>query len=357
MYRSSERRFLLTNYCTIIALFVLILAGGVVRSTGSGMGCPDWPKCFDRLVPPTHISQLPANYKERFIKQRVKKHLRFANTLDVLGFSNLATQLKEDKSILEPESFNAAKTWTEYVNRLIGAITGLFLLACAVLSVVYLKSKRRVFFLSVFNLFLVGFQAWLGSIVVASNLVAWIVTLHMLVALGIVAISIYTYFYARVMKDRQLLANKAAGNIKSITVIALVLTVIQITLGTEVREMIDGVADSMNHLNRSEWVSGVGIMYLIHSNLAILIFVINIVLLVMMRRKYLGNSYQFKFIVYVFFLLIAQLVTGLTLSYLALPPVAQAVHILLASLIFGAQFYLLLLLKQNKLYKSRSFAK
>ena len=195
-----------------------------MRSTGSGMGCPDWPKCFDRYVPPTSISQLPADYQTKYVAKRQLKNRRFAKTLDVLGFSDLAQRLRDDKSILEPESFNAAKTWTEYINRLIGAITGVFLFACAILSAVYLKSKKRIFFLSLFNLFLVGFQAWLGSIVVSTNLVAWIVTLHMLIALGIVAISIYTYFYARLLRDRQLLDNKAAGNIRSLVIFGLSLS-------------------------------------------------------------------------------------------------------------------------------------
>ena len=152
MYRSGERRFIIINYFTIIALFVLILAGGVVRSTGSGMGCPDWPKCFDRYVPPTSISQLPADYQTKYVAKRQKKNQRFAKTLDVLGFSDLAQRLRDDRSILRPESFNAAKTWTEYINRLIGAITGVFLFACAILSAVYLKSRKRIFFLSLFNI-------------------------------------------------------------------------------------------------------------------------------------------------------------------------------------------------------------
>jgi len=351
MYRSGERRFIIINHITIIALFVLILAGGVVRSSGSGMGCPDWPKCFGKVIPPTDISELPANYKEKYLAKRIQKNDRFAKTLDLFGFSELADRLRTDKSILRPESFNAAKTWTEYVNRLIGAITGLLLLACALLSVVYLKVRKRIFFLSFFNLFLVVFQAWLGSIVVSTNLVAWIVTVHMLLALAIVAISIYTYYYARVLRDRQLLANKAPGIIRNLSVVALILTLIQITLGTEVRESVDEVAGSMNYLNRSEWVSTHDWTYIFHSNIAILIFVLNVVMLILMRRKYLGNSYQFKFIVYVFFLIMAQLITGITLAYLALPPVAQAVHILLASLTFGGQFYMLLLLKQNRMYK------
>jgi len=351
MHRSGERRFLLINYLTIVSLFVLILAGGVVRSSGSGMGCPDWPKCFGRIIPPIDESQLPADYQGKFVEQRLKKNERFAKTLDLFGFSDLASRLRNDKSILEPEKFNAARTWTEYVNRLIGALTGVFLLACAVGSIIYLKLKKRIFFLSFLNLILVAFQAWLGSIVVSTNLVSWIVTVHMLLALAILAISIYTYYYARVLGDRNLLANKAPGNIKKFSVVAIILTIIQITIGTEVRENVDAASESMNYLNRSEWLATGTLSYIFHSNIAILIFIVNVVMLVLMRRKYLGNSYQFKFIVYVFFLILAQLVTGITLAYLALPPVAQAMHILLASLTFGGQFYLLLLLKQNKMYK------
>jgi cytochrome c oxidase assembly protein subunit 15 len=317
------------------------------------MGCPDWPKCFDRVIPPTKVSQLPEGYEQQFIDKRVKKNQRFSKTLDVLGFSETAERIRNDKSFLEPEKFNAAKTWTEYINRLIGAITGLLLLACAVLSLTYLKSRKRIFFWSGINVLLVIFQAWLGSIVVSTNLLAWVVTVHMLVALAIVAISIFTFFQARMLRDRSLLANQKAGSIRTVTAVALGFTIIQIILGTDVREQVDAISSSMNHTNRSEWVQNVGTMFSLHRDLAIGVFILNCVLLVLIRRKYLGNSYQFKFVTYTVFLLLLQVLVGVTLSYLGLPPVSQALHIVLASLIFGAQYYLLLLLKQNKLYKSR----
>lgn len=353
MYPSSERRFLATNFLTIISLFVLILAGGIVRSTGSGMGCPDWPKCFDRIVPPTAKSQLPDDYQERFVQRRVEKNNRFARSLEMLGFGEMATQIREDKTILEPEPFNAGKTWTEYINRLIGAITGLFLLGCAVFSITYLKSRKRIFVLSVFNLLLVVFQAWLGSIVVSTNLLAWVVTVHMLVALAILAISIYTYFQARILRERSLLANQHPGAIRIVTIIALWLTVFQVALGTDVREQIDAIAATMKNFDRAEWVRNVGFEFNLHRDLAILVFLFNFVLLILIRRKYMGSTYHFRYMTYIMLLIALQIVTGTTLSRFGLPPVAQAAHILLASLIFGAQYYLLLLLKQNRLYKSR----
>src|ERR1700742_563537 len=195
---TSKITFQKINLLSIVLLFVLILAGGVVRSTGSGMGCPDWPKCFGGYIPPTNISQLPKDYKQKYVAERVAKNQRFANTLDVFGYSDLAKRIREDKSILVPEEFNAAKTWTEYVNRLIGAISGLFLLLTAVYAFSYSKESKLIVFLSILNLILVGFQGWLGSIVVSTNLVAWIVTVHMLLALAILALSITTYHLAKV---------------------------------------------------------------------------------------------------------------------------------------------------------------
>lgn len=347
MYPPREKRFLLINYITIIALFVLILAGGVVRSSGSGMGCPDWPKCFGSIVPPVSASQLPADYQDKYSKQRLAKNERFAKTLDVFGYGELAAKIRNDKSLIEAEEFNAAKTWTEYVNRLIGAITGFLLLGCVIYSVRYLKLRKRIFFLSVINVILVGFQAWLGSIVVSTNLLAWIVTVHMLVALLILAISIYTYFHARILRDQQILVNKPAGIVRLIAIITLLIMIIQITIGTEVREQIDAIASFMNNLNRSEWVSKVGFNFDIHKNLALLVFAGVIAAFYLARREFISNQPQLRYALYVLLLVFLQIIIGVALSYMALPPAAQAIHLTLASLMFGAQYYLVLLLKSS----------
>jgi cytochrome c oxidase assembly protein subunit 15 len=332
-------RFLKINLLTIILLFVLILAGGVVRSTGSGMGCPDWPKCFGQYVPPTSISELPVNYKQVYADKRLTKNQKFAKMLDIFGYSQLAVRIRNDRSILVPEEFNSARTWTEYINRLIGAITGIFLFLAAVYSFKYWKSNKSIVILSVLNLVLVGFQGWLGSIVVSTNLVAWIVTVHMLLALAILAISIATYHMAKV-NGRYKLSTKPF--IAVVTLLVLALSILQITFGTEVREKIDAVASHLEGSYRDSWTSRAGEIFSQHRDMAMVVLILNVVLYALIRRTFNRHSIQQQLMSFTFLMLMLQIVTGIVLSYWALPPYAQAAHIVLASLVFGAQFYLLL---------------
>lgn len=342
MLPPAEKRFLRINKLTIISLFVLILAGGVVRSTGSGMGCPDWPKCFDRLVPPTDASQLPAGYEEKYISGRKEKNERFANLLDRLGADDLANRIRHDEGILVHEEFNAAKTWTEYINRLVGAITGFLLLLCAVFSFTFFKTKKRIFIWSVLNVFAVACQAWLGSIVVSTNLTPWVITIHMLLALVILGISIYTYFKARSLRDKDLLINHTSSGIKWVAALSLLLIVVQVALGTTVREEIDLI--STTNAPRSEWLGLLGRDFDIHRTLAIVTAIVIVFLFFVVRSRFAPNTPQSRFTNWLLMLLVLQVVSALILNYFNVPPFAQTAHLVLASLLFGAQYYLMLLL-------------
>ncbi len=336
---AAKNRFKRINLITVVLLFLTILAGGVVRSTGSGMGCPDWPKCFAQYVPPTNVSQLPKDYKQHYVEIRQKKNERFAKTLDLFGYNDLAKRIREDKSILIPEEFNAAKTWTEYVNRLVGALTGVFMLLCVVFSFAYGRLNKWIPILSIINILLVVYQAWLGSIVVSTNLVAWIVTVHMLLAVAILAIAITTYHMAKTVDAPKL---HSKGFLYVLGVLALILSLIQIAIGTEVREKIDAISDHLLGGYRETWVQSAGAIFENHRTLAVGVLVINVLLYAMLRRNFSRHSLQQQLMSFAFLIIMLQIGTGIMLSYWALPPVAQASHILLATLIFGAQFYLIL---------------
>jgi cytochrome c oxidase assembly protein subunit 15 len=341
---ASKKRFQFFNLTAIILLFILILAGGVVRSTGSGMGCPDWPKCFGCYIPPVTISQLPTDYKQKYLAGRIAKNQCFAKTLDAFGYHELSKRIREDKSILVPEDFNAVKTWTEYINRLIGAVSGIFLLLTAIYSFNYKGEANSIIIASVFNLILVGFQGWLGSIVVSTNLVAWIVTVHMLLALAILALAIYSYHTSKVY-TRPKLALK--GFIWLMGVLVLLLSVVQIAFGTSVREKIDEVAAHLQGGYRQDWVVRAGSIFMHHRDMALLVFVLNVMLYGLVRKSYSRQSIQQQLMSFTFLVIMLQIGTGIALSYFALPPYAQALHILFSSLIFGAQFYLLLNLSRS----------
>jgi len=341
---TSKTRFQNINLITIVLLFLVILAGGIVRSTGSGMGCPDWPKCFGKYVPPTNSAELPRDYKKKYVSSRSVKNQRFAKILEFFGFRDLSRRIREDKSILVPEEFNAAKTWTEYANRLLGVISGLFLLLTAILSFSYRKENWLIPILSISNVVVVGYQAWLGSIVVSTNLVPIIVTVHMLLALVIVALSITTYHMAKVFGKPYL---QVKPPIRTITIISLLLSIFQIVFGTELREKIDAVIARFQGGYREDWVSNAGAIFFQHRDIAIFVVLINILLYALVRQGFSRDSVQQQLMSITFLLVMLQIATGITLTYWALPPAAQALHVMLASLIFGAQYYLML-----NLYKS-----
>ena len=329
---------------TLLSVYLLILVGGIVRSTGSGMGCPDWPKCFDRWVPPTDISQLPDNYKEVYAQQRAEKNERLVNYLEVLNFTDLAYRIKNDESILEEADFNAGKTWTEYVNRLIGAIIGLLIFATFIASLRYRKSDPLVTVLAFISVITVGFQGWIGSIVVSTNLLSGMITFHMLLALLLVCLLIYIVFRTQTSSYHK--EESTSFQLNGLVLLLLIVTLAQIVIGTQVRESVNEVANALGESQREEWVDALGSVFTLHRAISFLVLAAHVITFFMIYQRFgrSGNLTQWGLVLVIVIGL--EILSGGIMAFFGLPRFAQPIHLLLATVAFGIQFYLLLLLNR-----------
>ena len=322
---------------SLILLYLLILAGGIVRCTGSGMGCPDWPKCFGMYIPPTSVSQLPENYKEKFVEGRVEKNKRLSKVLNAIGLNETADKIINDSSIQDAEEFNPFKTWTEYINRLIGAIVGFSLIFIFISSINIKPFNLKLFILSFLSIVLVFFQAWVGSIVVSTNLLSGLITFHVIVALIIICNVILCYY----LSSKHSKVEKTSLLSYAI-VFSLFLFLIQMILGTEVRESVDTFLKIFGFGNRSQIIESLGSNFIIHRSfsLFILIFQLFITYLVFIKSKH--NKEFKKITVIMLVLIISEILVGAGMAYFEIPRILQPVHLLLAFMIVGLQFYIYL---------------
>ncbi len=330
---------------TIVAVYVLILVGGIVRSTGAGMGCPDWPKCFGNWVPPTEVSQLPQNYQEIYAGKRKQKNERLAGMLERLGFTELRAKISNDPAMYVEAAFNPVKTWIEYVNRLVGVLIGLFIFLTLVFSWQYRKEDPWIPMLSFGTFILVGFQGWLGSLVVSTNLLPGVITVHMVLAIVIVCLLIYAV--ARSVRWEAVeLVNGRGGNVKLLAAAALGLSVMQVVLGTQVREGIDTIASTT--LGRESWIRGLGISFYIHRSFSVVLLVINLWMAYQLKTKTQWTA-SVKYLTMGMIAVIGiSILSGVGMAYLSVPAALQPVHLLLSTLLTGIQFLLLIVLHQKK---------
>lgn len=340
-----QRFFIQFSWITILAVYLLILVGGIVRSTGSGMGCPDWPKCFGQYVPPTKLEQLPENYKEIYAEKRREKNLRLIGFLKAIGMREAAQRVQNDETIYVEEDFDVTKTWIEYLNRLLGVLIGLLIFITFISSLSYRKAKPLVPILSFAALLLVGFQGWIGSIVVSTNLLQGMITLHMFLAILQVLLMAFTAEIARkTYFQEQTNSLQISKGVWALLWLNLVLSLGQVLLGTQVREQIDIIAKEIS--NRNAWIEGLDMRFYVHRSYSLLLIALNAFLLY--KLKNITQEYFTK-IRFLYQLLIAVLVlstlSGAMMAYFAVPAFAQPLHLALAAAMMGLEWQIFLRLK------------
>ncbi|MDG2372492.1 MAG: COX15/CtaA family protein [Flavobacteriaceae bacterium] len=319
---------------SLILIFLVIVAGATVRVTGSGMGCPDWPKCFGYLIPPIEREQLEWKSEFSYNKNEIiifNESLKIAKSNFKSGIEynklNWAPYLKHDYSV-----FNVFHTWIEFINRLLGAIAGIATLAMLFYSLSYWRKNKIIVLGSLLIVLGMGFQAWLGKEVVDSNLMPLKITIHMLMALIILALLVLILY----------ITNQNSVNIKKnktliyITSFGFFLTLIQIFSGTQVRQFID--IQMNEYPNQFElWLKFAPIKFYFHRSFSIIILITHFLLWLEFKKN---NFFPFSFKILIFIIGL-EIFTGILMYYLNFPISTQPIHLFLATLIFSSQLYLI----------------
>ena len=328
-----KNKFKFLTRLSLFLVYLVILAGATVRMTGSGMGCPDWPKCFGYYIPPVEQSQVlfqpnsKYNKGEMIIYNEEKLLVAKSNFIssNFINLNNWDTYEKHDYIIFDP-----VHTWIEYINRLIGAISGIPILLFTIISIVYFKKYKHLTFISILTVLCMGFQAWLGKTVVDSNLAPFKITFHMLMALLIIALLIYLVNSSSKYTIRK---NKIFTNF---LFVAIMLTLVQIVLGTQVRQFVDEQANV--YYDKFQWFNEIPKVYEYHRTFSLVVIAVNFGLFYFNKKLNLGNNY----ISYVIVLLFIEALSGVVMFYFDFPFGSQTIHLFIASLIFGFQFFILL---------------
>jgi cytochrome c oxidase assembly protein subunit 15 len=330
-------RFIRFQWITLILIYLVVVAGSFVRITGSGMGCPDWPKCFGEWVPPTEKAQLPENYKEIYAEKRSKKIFKFCSFLRRIGLTETAQKVENDPTLLIEEDFNTRKTYIEYVNRLLGFLAGNAMLFGFIWMIRYYR-KRKILLLAGINLVLMGLEAWFGSIVVASNLVPWTITVHLLLALIIIGLQLYLIYLVSPTQQNPI---AVSATIKWLTWIILIITFYQMFLGTQVREHIDNLTKM--GFGRESWTDQLGWEFLIHRSFSWLVLILLVYVAYQNERTHKHVIIRSAFII-----LAIELISGVLLAYADMPGLVQTSHLIFATILLGVIFMSSLRMKVEK---------
>ncbi len=310
----------------LVLVYIVILAGGTVRATGAGMGCPDWPLCFGKFIPPTSEAELPENW-EKFLHG----------------------------SQAENPSFNPVHTWTEYLNRLAGALLGLVSLTLVFFCFVSNKASNKTLYFAIGALLSVIFNGWLGSQVVASDLRPLLVSLHMLGAFFVQMFLILGFINSRksnVSPTVTVVFNKRANICIGVGVLCLV---IQIGMGIQIRESVDWAFKINELFDRENLIDIVPWIFYVHRSFSWVLLVFAVLALSYIVKskinsetnlreistwKFLFSDVKVRWGSLYIILVLAQMLIGGALNHLGFPMFVQPLHLLAANLMFGVLCFL-----------------
>lgn len=295
----------------LISVIVLIFVGAIVRVTGAGLGCPDWPTCWGCLVPPWKKEQVDLS------------------KIDFAKFQKKAERMGRDLSTVTPEhileNFNPVHTWTEFVNRLCSLPVGLFSLATAAAAALRRRSWPWVNAAALASLILVLVNAVLGAMVVTSGLKPGIITAHMAMAMLLLALLAYVAWRGTPQPWRMPGDETALRRIRRPVALLLALIVIEGILGSQIREATDELARAHAGMERSLWIGELeqSWIYLVHRSFSWAILVAGLLAWWTARKagaagKVAGGTLA---------VILVQMALGVIMSQVHIYAVVQVLHV------------------------------
>ncbi len=298
-----------TLSAVLFFLLLLVLVGAIVRASGAGLGCPDWPRCWGSLIPPWKVEQVDLDRLD-FEKFRLKAERLGRDPAEVTRESVLA-------------SFNPVHTWTEFINRLVSIPIGIFSLASVVLSFFLPKARDRwqLRLVAVLALVIILVNAWMGREIVYSGLKPGIITTHLALAMVLIGLLVYGRWLAT---ERPSVPQATRGLFWTVALL-LVLVVAEGIMGAQVREMTDELAKAHAGSDRAGWIAKIektGI-YLVHRSFSWSIA------LVAGWAFWQAHRLQIRDwrVVSVIALVVAMMVMGIILGHVAIFPWIQVLHV------------------------------
>lgn len=280
---------------TTALTYLLIAVGGLVRASGAGLGCPDWPRCFGSWIPPVSAADLPPEF--------------------------------------DAAQFNPTLMWTEYLNRLLGVSVGFAIFATTVAAWRRHRREPRILWPVVAALLLTGYEGWLGGRVVAHELAPWIVTAHMVVALVIVQLLLWATVESLVERTDRPAAAPGLRRLGWAAWTVALLLLAQVGLGTQVRGRVD---EALETSPRAEALATVGELDNLHREFAAVVTFAVLGLWLWVWMTHPQHPALVRSAHAALGLTVVQIAAGMALAGLALPPPVQVTHLTAASLLLGA---------------------
>ena len=166
------------------------------------------------------------------------------------------------------------------------------------------------------------------------------VTTHMLFAFASLAISLI--ILQRLKSESR--SNKL-GLLNRWMLVSLLLTLIQVLIGTQVRQQVDEISLSLNFKNRELWIEQLNYIFYVHRSFSLVIVFINF--FISWKLKNVSAIKELKLSQFILVLILSEVLLGVVLAYANMPAVVQPLHLLLSTAMFAAQFALYLRLRKN----------